>query len=91
MKIVTPLTKEQIDAIIDQSARIKVEIEASLDNLFVSLEAFNDWAEEQIIAKGVRYNLSDIGYSVVGHRYEESDDYLNGVVIIQVNAEVTEY
>lgn len=86
MKVISPLTKEQVKLIQDEDGYIAVEISVDLDDLIdLNLEGLNDLAEELILKDGI---LSDISYKVVGHQTPAEG---TGSVIIQVTAEVYQF
>jgi len=76
-----PLTPEQQrNQIVD--GRVKFQIEIPADELMDGLEALNDTACDQF----GNHLLQDMHYRVVTVRDTESDSYVKGSLIIEVDA-----
>jgi hypothetical protein len=95
-----PLTLRALKRRADKDGRISVSIVVSLDELMTDIESFNDLADERVLdLNSVVGSLSDINYNVVGAIPAFNKDgsyrkactgggYLQGAVIINVNADV---
>lgn len=90
MEILTrPLRITALKKLLKNDAPLSVNIVLSLgDFLNKNMDDFNDLVEERVIDKDkVLAHLSDIYYTVVGH-IPPGEVYINGGIILHVNAEV---
>lgn len=86
--LASPLTKEQINKLIDEDdAVVDAVIEVSLSELVSNdIEGLNDLAQERVVGDGVV--LVDIGYQVAGSIAPKGDgaSWTDGTVLLRVTA-----
>ena len=71
--------------------RIKEVIPVTLSDLLgFDLEAMNDYADEQILGEDVPGTLADIHYSVKGVEYEKGDAVVQGTILVEVDASISD-
>lgn len=87
-----PLSREEIDAIINEQGYVSVVIELDLFEAVDTIDALNDLAESRILKEGVGI-LADIGYGVVG--CDPAKDFggsnFGGNIYVRVTAQVDDY
>ena len=87
--LASPLTKEQINKLIDEDvAVVDAIIEVSLSELVGNdIEGLNDLAQERVVGDGGA-SLADIGYQVAGSIAPKGDgaSWTDGTVLLRVTA-----